>query len=232
MSLGWYGKRISSFWLMDFIKIICTSHDYISDFYYKKSGKKFKSFKEWNQGRWQTLIQDVIAYADYVDKAKSEKDEQLPTAAPILLGVGPRNLPLLPTEKKGVRGSETADDAKKIIRAYFTRHYRAVFSLSLVTNVNYRLLTELASGSDHVKVPWQAIATAPTEYFEAACLPDGFQFNEPSRMGFSAKILLDHLRLRQGDLGVKAFEFHHVLRNGQKLLAEYPSGLATGAPGY
>ena len=112
---------------MDFNSSFSISHDYISDFYLKKSGTKIKSFKDWNQGRWQTLIQDVIGYADYVDKAKSEKEEQLPASAPITLEAGLHNLPLLPEMKTGVRGVETADDAKKIIRAYFTRHYSMVY---------------------------------------------------------------------------------------------------------
>jgi hypothetical protein len=66
------------------------------------------------------------------------------------------------------------------------------------------------------------------EYFKATCLPSGFQLNEPSHMGMSVKILLNHLRLRQEEFSVKVFTFHHIIRNGKKQSAEYPSGSTMG----
>ena len=101
------------------------SHDYIHELKFKKTGKKFKSFKEWNKDRWQHLIEDVIGYADYVEKVLNDKDESPGCkVSEIVLDVGEDQLPILPEAIKGVRGSETADVAKRIIRAYFTRHYR------------------------------------------------------------------------------------------------------------
>lgn len=41
-------------------------------------------------------------------------------------------------------------------------------------------------------------------------------------MGLSVKDLLNHLRKRQEEVGVKAFHFHHILRNHKLEPAEYP----------
>jgi hypothetical protein len=58
--------------------------------------------------------------------------------------------------------------------------------------------------------------------FDSECLPSGFKFQDPSRMEISVKALLTHLRNRQEELGVKAFKFHHVLRQNKLESAEYP----------
>jgi len=103
------------------------SHDYIADLHSKSHGKKFKTFKEWNGQGYSRLIQDMIGYANYVDQERKESSNSDPVPAPINFERGPRGLPLLPPEIKGVRGMEVARNAQEIIRSYFLRHYREVF---------------------------------------------------------------------------------------------------------
>lgn len=104
----------------------------------KTHGKKFKTFKEWNSDGYDRLIQDVIGYANYVDKERKEDAE--PNSAsnapdPVNFLKGPGGLPLLPLEVKGVRGSELAKHAREIIRAYFLRHYRRIISSYIFTTL-------------------------------------------------------------------------------------------------
>ena len=67
------------------------------------------------------------------------------------------------------------------------------------------------------------IGEDPGKFFDPSCIPSGFKFQDPSRMGITVKLLLSHLRARQEMLGVDAFQFHHVLQNNKVELAEYPS---------
>jgi hypothetical protein len=83
-------------------------------------------------------------------------------------------------------------------------------------------IPELASRSESARTPWATIGEAPEQFFDLACLPDGFKFQDPSRMGVRIKTLLLHLRERQEQLGVRAFHFHHVLRNNTLEPASYP----------
>jgi hypothetical protein len=86
----------------------------------KNHGKSFKTFKEWNVLGYGRIIQDMIGYANYVDKQRKEEAEEDPTISPpINFENRPGGLPLLPLEFKGVRGSEIAKHAQEIIRAYF-----------------------------------------------------------------------------------------------------------------
>jgi len=74
----------------------------------------------------------MIGYANYVDQERQETgDDPRPCPDPVNFVKGPGNLPLLPPESKGVRGTEVAQQAKEVIRAYFLRHYRRS-NLSLV----------------------------------------------------------------------------------------------------
>lgn len=84
------------------------------------------------------------------------------------------------------------------------------------------IVAEMATGSDNTHTPWAQIGLNPSHYFDEACIPDGFKFQDPSRMGLSVKELLNHLRQRQEVLGVCAFRFHHILRNHKVVPAEYP----------
>ena len=82
---------------------------------------------------------------------------------------------------------------------------------------------ELASGCDNSRTPWATIGQNPSQFFDICCLPVGFAFQDPSRMGANVKILLGHLRERQEELGVNSFRFHHVLRNNKLEPATYPA---------
>jgi hypothetical protein len=66
------------------------------------------------------------------------------------------------------------------------------------------------------------IGENPSQFFDISCIPSEFKFQDPSRMGITVKALLSHLRDRQKNLGVNAFNFHHVLRNNKLEPAEYP----------
>jgi hypothetical protein len=83
-------------------------------------------------------------------------------------------------------------------------------------------VTELATGSENARTPWAVIGEEPSKFFDPACLPLGFKFQDPSRMGVAVKTLLHHLRERQADLGVNAFRFTHVLRNNDLVSSQYP----------
>lgn len=73
----------------------------------------------------------MIGYANYVDQERTESSSSPdPIPAPVNFERGPRGLPLLPAEVKGVRGMEIAKNAQEIIRSYFLRHYREAFWLS------------------------------------------------------------------------------------------------------
>ena len=104
-------------------RLIC-SHDYISDLHAQDSGRKFKTFKEWNVKGYSRLVEDIIGYAQYVDTERNEKAEEDTGADKISFADGPGMLPLIPTEAKGVRGLEPAKHTQEVIRSYFSRHYR------------------------------------------------------------------------------------------------------------
>ena len=80
----------------------------------------------------------------------------------------------------------------------------------------------MATGLDTSHTPWAQIGNDPSKFFDEACIPDGFKFQDPSRMGLSVKVILDHLRKRQDELGVNAFHFHHILSNQKLEDAAYP----------
>jgi hypothetical protein len=82
---------------------------------------------------------------------------------------------------------------------------------------------ELASGCDNSRTPWATIGQNPSQFFDICCLPEGFAFQDPSRMGANVKNLLGHLRERQEELGVNSFQFHHILRNNKLEPAAYPA---------
>lgn len=67
------------------------------------------------------------------------------------------------------------------------------------------------------------IGQDPSKFFDVSCLPSGFKLQDPSRLGMSVKLLLNHLRERQEQLGVNAFCFQNILRNSKLVPAEYPS---------
>ena len=119
--------------------IIIPSHDYIADLHVKTHGKRFKTFKEWNGPAYQKLVQDMIGYANYVDKERKHDDTPEPSSVPVIFERGPAMLPLLPEAVSGVRRTETAKQAQEIVRAYFLRHYRKckLLSKSIVNNVYY-----------------------------------------------------------------------------------------------
>lgn len=81
--------------------------------------------------------------------------------------------------------------------------------------------SELATGCDSARTPWAVIGEDPSDFFDIACLPVGFKFQDPSRMGMNVKVLLNHLRGRQVEHGVNAFHFHHVLLGNKVEPAEY-----------
>ena len=66
----------------------------------------------------------MIGYANYVDQERKETSNSDGIPIAINFESGPRGLPMLPAELKGVRGMEIAKNAQEIIRAYFLRHYR------------------------------------------------------------------------------------------------------------
>jgi hypothetical protein len=80
----------------------------------------------------------------------------------------------------------------------------------------------MATGCESGHTPWATIGKDPSQFFDLACVPPGFVFQDPSRMGLTVKGLLTHLRERQKEHGVRAFYFHHILRNNQLEPAEYP----------
>ena len=65
----------------------------------------------------------MIGYVNYVDQQRKDEKEHNPEPAVMNFERGPGDLPLLPVEVKGVRGTEIAKNAQEIIRAYFLRHY-------------------------------------------------------------------------------------------------------------
>jgi hypothetical protein len=80
----------------------------------------------------------------------------------------------------------------------------------------------LASGDGDMKTPWAKIAEDPLQFFDADCFPDGFKFEDPSRMGREVKKLLRHLRERQETLGVNAFHFKRFWKDKEFHPAKYP----------
>jgi hypothetical protein len=80
----------------------------------------------------------------------------------------------------------------------------------------------LATGADNAHPPWVQIGENPSLFFNSECIPNGMKVADPSRMGLKVKNLLNHLRDRQEEHGVKAFYFHHILRNGKLEPAQYP----------
>jgi hypothetical protein len=184
-----------------------------------------KTFKEWNEKGYGRLVEEMIGYANYVHEQRNDTSEPSQPAAPINFDSGPGSLPLLPAENKGVRGSEVAKHAQEVIRAYFLRHYRECQPRQLYNSSLNE--PELAMGSESARTPWATIGENPAKFFDPSCLPDGFKFQDPSRMGLSVKALLNHLRERQKDLGVKAFYFCNVLHNNKVEPANYPDQCQT-----
>jgi uncharacterized short protein YbdD (DUF466 family) len=106
--------------------LICIiSHDYISAIHARTYGKSIKTFSEWSGSKFHPMVQQMVAYANYVDHQRkdSEADTVVMVEA-INFDRGPGELPLLPEPVNGVRGLEIAKQAGEIIRAYFLRHYR------------------------------------------------------------------------------------------------------------
>ena len=164
----------------------------------------------------------MIGYANYVDKQRKEDSEEHGShPEPIHFDKGPGGLPLLPLEVKGVRGMEVAKHAQEIIRAYFLKHYHKLPE-SVLASTHCRFAPELATGCDSARTPWAVIGEDPNLFFDPSCLPPGFKFQDPSRMGVQIKTLLIHLRKRQEQLGVNGFHFHYILRNNILEAAEYP----------
>jgi uncharacterized short protein YbdD (DUF466 family) len=201
------------------------SHDYVAELHAKSHGKRFKTFKEWKGEGYSQIVQDMIGYANYVDKQrkKNPNPDSDSAPAPVMFETGPGKLLLLPPEAKGVKGIEIAKNAQEIICAYFLRHYCKILHIKLATTVVTVLFAELATGCNTVRTPWAVIGEDPSKFFDPSCLPPGFKFQDPSRMGISVKALLSHLQERQKDLGVNAFQFHHILRNNELTDAGYPT---------
>jgi hypothetical protein len=82
----------------------------------------------------------------------------------------------------------------------------------------------LATGKTSARPPWKAIGENPTQFFDLVCIPEGFVFQDPSRMGQSVKVLIDHLRKREDEFGVNAFKFNQIQVCGVPDLqsAQYP----------
>jgi len=102
------------------------SHDYIADLHAQNHGKRFKSFPEWSGPKYQMFMQQMIDYANYLKEQRDEEPSKstVSTSPPVVFDAGPGDLPLLPPPVQGVRSEEIAKQAKEVIRAYFTRHYR------------------------------------------------------------------------------------------------------------
>ena len=73
-----------------------------------------------------------------------------------------------------------------------------------------------------MKTPWAKIAENPKEFFDSECFPEGFKFEDPSRMGKQVKKLINHLRERQKTMGVNAFRFEHTWKDKSFHPAQYP----------
>lgn len=116
---------------------LLNSHDYIADLHSKSHGKKFKTFKEWNKDGYSRIVQDMIGYANYVDKQRKEDAEgdSSTIPEPVIFEKGAGGLPLLPAEVKGARGAEIAKHAQEIIRGYFLRHYRITCFPFFLSNI-------------------------------------------------------------------------------------------------
>ena len=199
------------------------SHDYIADLHAGTHGKKFKSFRDWAGPKYGLFMEMIIDYANYVKAQRNEDPEQQDdtVSAPVIFEAGPGDLPLLPPPVHGVRSVETAKHAKEVIRAYFLRHYsKSSWGTHPIHDLN--CMQELATGCESARTPWVTMGEDPGKFFDTACLPEGFRVQDPSRMGMAVKSLLAHLCQRQDELGVKAFSFHHVLRNTELEVAEYP----------
>ena len=174
------------------------SHDYISSFLAKTSGTKLKTFQEWNVKGYDRIVAETMGYAQYIQDHKKNEvgNDTLPINKPVSYKNGPDMLPVLPAEFKGVRGSEVAKSAKEIIRSYFQRHYcesRKHHQAHLVL-ISY---VAMASTDENSKTPWTKIAEDPSKFFASDCYPEGFQFEDPSRMGKTVKVLLNHLRQKK-----------------------------------
>ena len=65
------------------------------------------SCKEWNTQGYSRIVQNMIGYANYVDKQRKEEPAMDSDDAPepVIFEKGPGGLPLLPMEVKGLRGS-------------------------------------------------------------------------------------------------------------------------------
>jgi len=134
----------------------------------------------------------MIGYANYVDQQWKEETDREPEPAVVNFERGLGDLPLLPMEVKGVRGIEITKNAREIIRAYFLRHYHKI-AKHFIKWLNNYFSAELATGCESARTPWSLIGEDPSKFFDISCIPPGFKFQDPSRMGINVKALLSHL---------------------------------------
>jgi len=146
------------------------SHDYIADLYSKSSGKKIKTFKEFNSQGYTRLVQEMISYANYVDQERRNTADPAAVPTKVNFDNGPGNLPLLPSEVIGIKGVEVAQHAKEIIRSYFLRHYRK-FSPESIGIVNSPSIKNLPPVMKIPRLLGQPLdRTRPISLIPAVCL--------------------------------------------------------------
>ena len=95
------------------------SHDYILDMHSKSTGKRFQTFKEWNEKRYQRIVEDMMGYAKYVNAERTSAESVPVVPALITFDTGLGMLPMLSPATKGARGVEIAKQAQDIVQAYF-----------------------------------------------------------------------------------------------------------------
>ena len=90
----------------------------------KSTGKRFQTFKEWNEKGYQRIVEDMMGYAKYVNAERTSAESVPVVPTPITFDTGLGMLPMLSPATKGARGVEITKQAQDIVRAYFNRHYR------------------------------------------------------------------------------------------------------------
>jgi hypothetical protein len=81
----------------------------------------------------------------------------------------------------------------------------------------------MATGRNDAHPPWNRIGQNASDFFAEECLPVGFVFQDPSRMGKSVKRLIDHLRVRQEIHGVNTFNFNFTMNGNSMQPTSYPA---------
>jgi hypothetical protein len=86
-----------------------------------------------------------------------------------------------------------------MLRDYCTAHIRKK-SPYLATALCYPGLSGYASGKKKVTIPWSKLCQDPSSWIKSECVPDGFQWADPSKIRIGDVFrLLEHWRLRQAN---------------------------------